>query len=133
MEKLLLYTGKDIQDLTMDTWLKGKSQELRPLAVKWFNEIKHCGNDVQDIFHDGYPIGCVNNAPFAYVNAFSYHVNVGFFYGVDLIDKNGILEGNGKRMRHVKIKPGQGYDEAEITNLIKAAYIDIKKRLNERY
>lgn len=133
MEKLLLYTGKDIQDLTMDTWLKSKSQELRPLAVKWFNEIKHCGNDVQDIFHDGYPIGCVNNAPFAYVNAFSYHVNVGFFYGVDLIDKNGILEGNGRRMRHVKIKPGQGYDEAEITNLIKAAYIDIKKRLNERF
>ena len=133
MKKLLLYTGKDIQDLTMDSWLKSKSQQLRPLAVKWFSEIKNCGNDVQDIFHDGYPIGCVNSAPFAYVNAFSSHVNVGFFYGADLFDKNGILEGNGKRMRHIKIKPGLKYDDAEIITLIEAAYIDIKKRLNELY
>ena len=131
MEKLLLYTGKDIQNLTMDAWLKGKPPELRPLAVKWFDEIRSCGSDVQDIFHDGYPIGCVNNAPFAYVNAFSSHVNVGFFYGADLEDKNGMLEGNGKRMRHIKVKPGLSYDGAGIKNLIKAAYIDVKKRLNK--
>ncbi len=129
MEKLLLYTGKDIQDLTMNSWLRGKAPELRPIATKWFDEIKNCGNDVQDIFHDGYPIGCVNNAPFAYVNAFSAHVNVGFFYGVDLFDKDGMLEGNGKRMRHIKIKPELKYDDAEIIGLIEAAYIDIKKRL----
>lgn len=131
MEKLLLYTGKDIQNFTMDAWLRGKSPELQPLAVKWFDEIRSCGNDVQDIFHDGYPIGCVNNAPFAYVNVFSSHVNVGFFYGAALEDKNGMLEGNGKRMRHIKVKPGLNYDDAEIKNLIKAAYIDVKKRLNE--
>ncbi|GHN01638.1 hypothetical protein WSM22_31270 [Cytophagales bacterium WSM2-2] len=129
MEKLLLYTGKDIQNLTMDEWLNSKATELRPIAVKWFDAIKNCGGDVVDIFHDGYPIGCVDQAPFAYVNAFSSHVNVGFFYGADLYDKNGLLEGSGKRMRHIKIRPGVAYDEKEVLNFIKAAYVDIKKRL----
>lgn len=133
MEKLLLYTDKDFQDLTMDIWLRSKTPALRPIAVKWFNEIKNCGNDVQDIFHDGYPIGCVNKAPFAYVNIFSSHVNVGFFYGADLDDKSGVLEGSGKRMRHIKLKPEVAYYDNEITNFIKAAYLDIKKRLDERH
>lgn len=133
MEKLLLYTGKDLQDLTMDVWLKDKAPALQRLAIKWFNEIKNCGDDVQDIFHDGYPIACVNNAPFAYVNIFTSHANVGFFYGADLKDKKGILEGIGKRMRHIKIKPGLAQDEKEILDLIKGSYMDIKRRLNERH
>lgn len=131
MEKLLLYTGKDLQNITLDAWLKGKAPELRPIAIKWFNEIKNCGDDVQGIFHDGYPIGCVEHAPFAYVNAFTNHVNVGFFYGASLYDEKRLLEGTGKNMRHVKIKPGIPYDELEIKILIKAAYSDIKKRLRE--
>ncbi|MBV6645545.1 MAG: hypothetical protein KI790_08860 [Cyclobacteriaceae bacterium] len=131
MDKLLLYTGKDLQDLTMDVWLQNKAQVLRPLAIKWFDQIKSCGHDVQDIFHDGYPIGCVDHAPFAYVNVFSAHVNVGFFYGADLADENGILEGNGKRMRHVKLKPGSEPEDHHISSLIEASYLDIKKRLDK--
>lgn len=132
MENLLRYTGKDLQDLTMEQWLMDKSPELRPLAIEWMDEIKSCGADVQHIFHDGYPMGCVEHAPFAYVNVFTYHVNVGFFYGVDLPDKNKLLEGSGKRMRHIKLKPGTPIPAAEIRNLIKASYVDIKKRLSER-
>ncbi|MEQ8424245.1 MAG: DUF1801 domain-containing protein [Cyclobacteriaceae bacterium] len=131
MEKLLRYSGKDLQDLTMEQWLESKAPELRPIAVKYFNEIKKCGKDVEDIFHDGYPMGCVDSSPFAYVNAFSNHVNVGFFYGADLEDARGILEGSGKRMRHVKIKPGEVSDEKEIVSLIRASYLDIKRRLVE--
>jgi len=131
LEKLLRYSGKDLQDLTMDAWLKDKTPALRSIATRWFDVIKNCGDDVQGIFHDGYPIACVENAPFAYVNAFSAHVNVGFFYGADLYDKSGILEGTGKRMRHIKIKPGLILDEREIKILIKTSYADIKRRLRE--
>ncbi len=129
MGKLLRYTGKDIQNINLDSWLKQKPQELHSIAIKWFTVIQNCGNDVQDIFHDGYPIGCVDNAPFAYVNIFQAHVNVGFFYGVELPDKTGLLEGNGKRMRHIKLKPDLKYDEKEIVSLIDFAYTDIKQRL----
>lgn len=132
MEKILLYTDKDLQDLTMDMWLRDKVPSLQAIALQWFQEIKNCGEDVQDIFHDGHPVGCVNMAPFAYVDIFSHHVHVGFFYGASLDNKRGILEGTGKRMRHIKLKPGSLHDDKEISTLIHAAYADIKRRLNER-
>jgi hypothetical protein len=133
MEKLLRYVGKDIQNITFNSWLERKPPELRPLAIRWFRVIQNCGDDVQPIFHDGYPMGCVDDAPFAYVNVFKAHVNVGFFYGVDLIDKTGLLTGTGKRMRHVKLLPGLKHDDTEIELLIDAAYADIKQRLGSSY
>ena len=128
-DKILKYTGKDLQDMDMSDWLEKKPEDLRPLAIKWFDAIKKCGPDVQPIFHDGYPIGCVDHAPFAYVNVFTSHMNLGFFYGVDLIDRLGMLEGSGKRMRHIKIKRDTDLDEREIQALIQASYEDIKNRL----
>jgi hypothetical protein len=53
------------------------------------------------------------------------------FYGALLDDPAGLLEGSGKRMRHVKIKPGAALDTRGLRNLIDAAYADIKTRLEE--
>ena len=43
------------------------------------------------------------NGPFAYIKAHSGSVNFGFWRGVELADPLGILEGEGDRMRHVKL------------------------------
>jgi len=37
--------------------------------------------------------------------------------------------GTGKRMRHVKVRPGEALDSAALGELIEAAYIDIKAQL----
>ena len=59
----------------------------------------------------------------------SHRDNVGFFYGAMLDDSAGLLEGTGKRMRHVKLKPGDPMDAAApLNDLINAAYLDIRKR-----
>jgi hypothetical protein len=79
--------------------------------------------------HDGCPTVCVQDAPFAYVNAFRAHVNVGFFHGAALADPAGLLEGTGKYMRHVKVKPGQALDAPSLELLVTAAYQDIGARL----
>ena len=131
MEKLLRYIGKDIQDIRFESWLNQKPIQLHAMAEKWFEVIKTCGDDVQPIFHDGYPMGCVDHVPFAYLNVFSAHVNVGFFYGAFLRDKVGLLEGSGKRMRHVKLFPDVQENDKAIRALIEAAYIDIHNRLNQ--
>lgn len=130
MSKLLRYTGKDLQDLSIETWLKGKADFLHPIVEEWYAQILQSGEDVQGIFHDGYPMGCISHVPFAYVNAFSTHVNVGFFYGAELPDPQGLLTGNGKRMRHIKLVPGDTRNREAILNLIQAAYQDIKHRLS---
>ena len=79
--------------------------------------------------HDGCPTVCVEDAPFAYVNVFRAHVNVGFFHGAALTDPAGLLEGTGKYMRHVKVKPGHAPDKSSLEALITAAYRDIVVRL----
>jgi hypothetical protein len=91
--------------------------------------MRECGDDVRELIHDGCPVACVEDAPFSYVNAFKAHVNVGFFDGAELPDPAGLLEGSGKHMRHVKLKPGAAINSAALGRLIDEAYSDIKARL----
>jgi hypothetical protein len=65
---------------------------------------------------------------FAYVNVFTDHVNVGFFQGTELPDAWGIMEGTGKFMRHVKLRPGKSVDDKGLKKLIALAYADVKRR-----
>ncbi len=99
------------------------------MARTWFKQMRRCGPDVRELMHDGCPTVCVEDAPFAYVNAFTAHVNVGFFHGASLPDPAGLLEGTGKYMRHVKIRPDLRLDRASLEALIAAAYRDIVARL----
>jgi len=103
--------------------------QLGAIAQRWFEVMRRCGDDVRELLHDGHPTACVGDAAFAYVNAFKAHVNVGFFRGAEIADPKGLLEGNGKFMRHVKLRPQQDVDAAALIKLIQTAYADIKRRL----
>jgi hypothetical protein len=115
----------------VDIWLTGDPIELRSIAQQWFARMRQCGDDIRELMHDGCPVACVEDAPFGYVNSFRSHVNVGFFYGAMLEDPAGLLEGSGKRMRHVKLQPGVELSTLALCDLIDAAYLDIKVRLGE--
>jgi hypothetical protein len=84
-----------------------------------------------ELIHDGCPVVCVRDVPFAYINAFKAHVSVGFFLGAELKDPARLMEGTGKRMRHVKIKPGAPLDSKALGALIQQSYEDVKARLRE--
>lgn len=113
----------------VDAWFGRPDHELRLLVQPWFELIRSCGPDVRDLLHDGWPTACVGDAAFAYVAAFSAHANVGFFHGADLPDPAGLLEGAGRRMRHVKLRWGTPADDAALAALIDAAYADVRRRL----
>ena len=117
------------RDPAINIWLTDGPVELRSIAQKWFVRMRQCGDDVRELMHDGCPVACAEDAPFVYVNSFKSHVNVGFFYGAMLEDPAGLLEGSGKRMRHVKLNPGRELNAAALSDLIDAAYVDIKARL----
>jgi hypothetical protein len=129
IEKLLRFSGAVARDPAIDQWMKAKSPELGSIVRQWFEVMRECGHEVRELMHDGCPVVCVEDAPFAYVNAFTSHVNVGFFHGAELPDPAGLLEGAGKHMRHVKLKPGAAINSAALRRLIDAAYSDIKARL----
>ena len=129
-EDILRFTGSVNRDPAVDIWLTDGPVELRSIAQKWFVQMRQCGDDVRELMHDGCPVACVEDAPFGYVNSFKNHVNVGFFYGAVLEDPAGLLEGSGKRMRHVKLIAGCELRAAALSDLIEAAYVDIRMRLD---
>jgi hypothetical protein len=117
------------RDPAIDVWMLEHSGELGAIAHRWFEVMRGCGEDVRELLHDGHPTACVGEAAFGYVNAFTSHVNVGFFLGAGLADPDGLLEGTGKFMRHVKLRPGTNVKAAALMQLIETAYRDMKRRV----
>lgn len=125
----LTFNGAVERDPGIDAWLQNHAGELGAIARQWFDAMRRCGDEVRELLHDGCPVACLGDAPFGYVNVFRSHVNVGFFHGNALPDPAHLLQGNGKCMRHVKLRPGAGIDAAALGKLINAAYADIKARV----
>ena len=128
MSQLLRFNGSVKRDPAIES-------DARPLialgaiARRWFEVMRGCGDDVRELLHDGHPTACIGDAAFAYVNAFTAHVNLGFFRGAKIADPDRVLEGTGKFMRHVKLRPERDVDATVLVKLIETAYTDMKGRL----
>ena len=111
--------------------MQERSNELGRIAHRWFEVMRACGDDVRELLHDGHPTACVGDVAFGYVNVFKAHVNVGFFRGAEIADPEELLEGTGRFMRHVKLRPERDIDSAALTALIETAYRDIRARMRQ--
>jgi hypothetical protein len=129
MSPLLRFDGAVRRDRAIEAWLQAHPGELGAIARRWFEVMRGCGDDVRELLHDGHPTACIGDAAFGYVNAFRAHVNVGFFRGAELCDPGRLLEGTGKLMRHVKLRPGHEVDDAALAALIATAHADLRSRL----
>ena len=126
---LMRFPSSVKRDPGIELWMHKHSGQLGAIARRWFEIMRACGEDVREILHDGHPTACVDDAAFGYVNVFTAHVNVGFFRGAEIADPHGLLEGNAKFMRHVKLRPEHDVDAAALTGLIETSYADMKRRL----
>jgi len=127
--ELLRFDGAMERDPAIDAWMRRHQGELGDIARKWFGVMRKCGDEVLELLHDGCPVVCFGDAPFGYVNVFTSHVNAGFFHGASLPDPGCLLQGTGKFMRHVKLRPGTMTNAAALSHLIDSAYSDIKSRV----
>lgn len=126
---LLRFNGATPQDPHIEVWFNAQPPDLAAIAREWFAVMRQCGDDVLELLHDGCPVACVGDVPFAYVNVFTAHINVGFFQGTALADPARLLQGKGRFMRHVKLKPGASPHSVALHRLIEAAYWDIRTRV----
>ena len=129
MNELLRLNDTVRRDPKIERWFFDHADPLRLVVRPWLERMRALGPDVREVLHDGCPVVCVGDAPFGYVNAFKAHASVGFFYGAMLNDPAHLLEGEGKRMRHMKLHPGKDLDIEALNGLIDAAYDDIRRRL----
>ena len=127
--RLMRFPSSVKRDPAIEMWMHKHSGQLGALARRWFEVMRACGEDVRELLHDGHPTACVADAAFGYVNVFKRHVNVRFFRGAEIADPHRILEGNGKFMRHVKLRPDEDVDATALRQLIETAFADMKRRL----
>ena len=127
--ELLRFNGAVKRDTAIDAWMRQHAGELGAIARQWFEVMRECGDEVLELLHDGCPVACLGDAPFGYVNVFTSHVNVGFFHGASLRDPARLLQGSGRFMRHVKLRPGTATKAPALRSLVHAAYADIKARV----
>lgn len=126
-DALMRFPSARRRDPAVAAWFDA-AEPLRWTVRPWFEQMRGFGDDVLELIHDHASTACIGDTAFAYVNAHKAHAAVGFFQGASLPDPAGLLEGSGKRMRHVKLRPGVAIDEEALGALIRAAYDDMRQR-----
>ena len=120
---------------TFEELLEMTSQELRPVARDLRALIFSVDRDAVEVVRMGdraatYGVGPKKMSEgYAYILPHNQWVNLGFFKGADLLDPAGLLEGTGKKLRHVKIRSIADARRAEVCELIEEAFRERKQAL----
>jgi hypothetical protein len=94
-------------------WQKDVVSALRVLVLETAPEVKEVWKWSQPVYED--------HGPFAYIKAFKNSVNFGFWRGIDLDDPQGLLEGDGNKMRHVKLAGMQDFHKEAFKDMVRTA------------
>lgn len=65
-----------------------------------------------------------NSEAYCYLMPQTGYINLGFFWGAMLEDPNGLLEGKGKKLRHIKIADENTARSAKIAHMIHLAHAE---------
>ncbi len=116
---------------TVDQWLERLPPELQKITRELIDVARKNMPNVQEfIYHDaaGYS---VNNSPFDRICYIAPqkkgYVNFGFFFGAGLPDPQKLLTGEGKRLRHVKIRSVDEAKNPALAQLIAATWKEAPK------
>ena len=96
------------------------ARKLRELIAEVYPEVFEVPWPKQQV--TGYGVGPKKMSEhFCYIGAHKEHVNLGFNYGADLDDPDHLLQGEGKKLRHVKILNLKSLQQAGLGTLIEEA------------
>lgn len=127
------------KDLT--TFLKPYDPATRRVALALrqlvLEELAPCHENIYDAYSAvaiGYgPTGRLRDG-ICHIAVYSQHVNLGFNFGATLPDPNGILEGSGNQIRHIKISALDDIGRPELRSYLRRACqvaVDDARKLGE--
>lgn len=111
--------------------------ELRPVCEALRRRILSLDRDSVEVVWPRMGIASYGVGPrkmtehYAYISAHASHVNLGFYHGAVLADPLGLLEGTGRRLRHVKIADVRGAAGAGVAGLLRRAIADRRRRAGD--
>ena len=107
--------GKTVDEYIagLDGWRADAVTQLREIVREAAPEASEAVKWAQPLYE--------SNGPFCYIKAFKNHVNIGFWRGVDLDDPHVLLQGDGEKMRHIKIGDVNDIPGENIRDFVQAA------------
>jgi hypothetical protein len=113
-------------DPAVDTFLKGYPPAVREIAVKAREVILSVMPDATEKVYPGWKViqygaGADMKSVFAAISPQRERVNLGLANGVDLEDPDGLLEGDGKAIRHVKLTSPEAAGAPAVKELVRGA------------
>ena len=104
------------------------AERLRALIVEVYPDVVEVPWPKQKIV--GYGVGPKKMSEhFCYIGAFKAHVNLGFYYGAVLPDPEGLMEGTGINLRHIKVKNSEEVDQPALRDILQASFDERKETL----
>lgn len=109
----------------VQAWLAKLPAQHEPVVAALRTLIFSAAPDAHEtVYHDALGYGPADSGfdRILYISTFRAHVNLGFFYGGELHDPEGLLIGSGKRMRHIKLTSPQDCENPAIQTLLEEAW-----------
>jgi hypothetical protein len=104
------------------------ARRLRQLIVDVYPDVVEVPWPKQRII--GYGVGPKKMSEhFCYIGAHRQHVNLGFYYGAELPDPEGLMEGTGKKLRHIKVRDAEQVATLPLRRYIQSSLDERKEAL----
>src|SRR3954453_18275879 len=109
--------------MTVEEYLAALDEPRRSTAVRLREVVRGAAPEARESIKWAQPVYELNG-PFAAIQAFPKHVTLTFWRGALLsekADRTGLLEGDSKRMRHIRFSSPDEIGEPELAALVAAA------------
>jgi hypothetical protein len=118
-------------DPAVDTFLKGYAPQVREIAVKARETIFAVFPEATEKVYPGWKViqygaGAEMKSVFAAISPQRERVNLGLAHGADLPDPDGLLQGDGKAIRHIKLTSPEAAGTPAVRELIRGAVLATK-------
>jgi hypothetical protein len=104
-----------------DEYLREKNLGLQEVATRLRALVKKSVPKVKEGVNPWHIPIFESNGPICYYMVGKNHITLGFIRGTSLPDPEGLLEGTGKNLRHVKIKSVDDLNRKGLRELLKSA------------
>ncbi len=106
---------------TKSRYVSAENAELRKVVCGLKELVKGCVPGARETVNSwGVPTFEEKN-PFCFYMVGKKHVTFGFHFGTSLDDPEGLLEGTGKNLRHVKLRSTEDLDKKGLREMVVAA------------
>jgi hypothetical protein len=110
----------------VETFLADYKPEVRDLALQLRELVRSILPEAHESVRIGYKTITYGTGPrmsdeICYIAPLSSSVNLGFNFGTQLPDPNGLLKGTGKLLRHIKFESPEEVTTPGITDLLEIA------------